>query len=176
MNIKPLFEIQRRLDERIIKEHGLEGKYLFDHKLMALKVELGELANEWGMFKFWKKNPQPRTRALRKPVMMPEDQEWYNPLLEELVDVMHFLLSLGLERGWDRFIDYIDYKPYMDLLQFENLLALFENSFISSGDYCNAWKHFLSFGRQLGFTEQEILDAYMEKNRINHARQESGVY
>jgi dimeric dUTPase (all-alpha-NTP-PPase superfamily) len=176
MNIKPLFEIQRKLDERIKKEHELEGKYLFDHKLMALKVELGELANEWGMFKFWKKNPQPRTRALRKPAMMPEDQEWYNPLLEEFVDVMHFLLSLGLEKGWDRFIDDIEYELYLEFPPFENLLYLFETSFMSSGHYISAWRSLLAFGIQLGFTEQQILDAYMQKNKINHARQESGVY
>jgi dimeric dUTPase (all-alpha-NTP-PPase superfamily) len=160
MVFKELFEVQRKLDERIVEEHGLQGKYLFDHKLMALKVELAELANEIRIFKFWSKKP-------------PSSKE---VVLEEFVDVCHFLLSLGLERKWDRFIDTIDYKPYLEFEPFENLLQLFENSFMSSGHYLNAWKHFLALGIQLGFTEQEIIDGYMKKNEKNHARQDSGVY
>jgi dimeric dUTPase (all-alpha-NTP-PPase superfamily) len=160
MNLSKLFQMQKVLDDRVIKEHGLEGKYLFDYKLMALKVELGELANEIRIFKFWSKKP-------------PSPKE---VVLEEFVDVCHFLLSIGLERKWDRFINEIDYKPYLEFEPFENLLQLFENSFISSGHYLNAWKHFLSLGIQLGFTEEEIIDGYMKKNKKNHARQDSGVY
>jgi dimeric dUTPase (all-alpha-NTP-PPase superfamily) len=160
MNLQKLFEIQRKLDERIIKEHGLEGKNLFDHKLMALKVELAELANEIRIFKYWSKKP-------------PSPKE---VILEEFVDVKHFLLSLGLERRWDRFIDVIDYKPYLELDPFENLMQLFENNFTSSGHYLNAWKNFLALGIQLGFTEQEIVDGYMKKNEKNHERQDSGMY
>jgi dimeric dUTPase (all-alpha-NTP-PPase superfamily) len=160
MNLSKLFQMQKVLDDRVVKEHGLEGKYLFDHKLMALKVELAELANEIRIFKYWSKKP-------------PSPKE---VVLEEFSDVLHFMLSLGLERKWDRFIDTIDYKPYLEFEPFENLLQLFENSFISSGHYLNAWKHFLALGIQLGFTEQEIVGAYMKKNRKNHERQDSGVY
>jgi dimeric dUTPase (all-alpha-NTP-PPase superfamily) len=160
MVLKELFEVQRKLDERIIKEHGLEGKYLFDRKLVSLKTELGELANETRLHKYWSKKP-------------PSPKE---VILEEFSDVHHFMLSLGLERKWDRFIDTIDYKPYLEFEPFENLLQLFENSFMSSGHYLNAWKHFLALGIQLGFTEQEIIDGYMKKNEKNHARQDSGVY
>jgi dimeric dUTPase (all-alpha-NTP-PPase superfamily) len=59
-------------------------------------VELGECANEWRGFKFWSVNQIPHTSAVRVPTMMEEDKEYYNPLLEEYVDGLHFVLELGL--------------------------------------------------------------------------------
>ncbi|MEX2104164.1 MAG: dUTP diphosphatase, partial [Bacilli bacterium] len=46
MNLQFLFHIQKNLDDRIIEEHGLIREHLLSHKLLALLVELGELANE----------------------------------------------------------------------------------------------------------------------------------
>ena len=53
MNISELYEMQRELDNRICKEHRLEGMNLVPSKILALQVELGELANETRCFKFW---------------------------------------------------------------------------------------------------------------------------
>lgn len=39
MNLEKLFEMQRVLDERIIKEKGLEGQNLLPQKILALQVE-----------------------------------------------------------------------------------------------------------------------------------------
>jgi len=39
MNLTELFQIQGKLDERIIKQHGLEGQDLLDKKILALQVE-----------------------------------------------------------------------------------------------------------------------------------------
>ncbi|GAA0415215.1 hypothetical protein GCM10008934_02680 [Virgibacillus salarius] len=47
MNLDKLFPIQKELDTRIEREKGLEGQDLLDKKILALQVELGELANEW---------------------------------------------------------------------------------------------------------------------------------
>ena len=44
MNIAHLFEIQRKLDQHIIEKKGLEGQDLLPKKILALQVELGELA------------------------------------------------------------------------------------------------------------------------------------
>src|SRR5690606_38322929 len=60
MNLSKLFKIQKQLDERIVREKGLEGQDLLDKKILALMVELGELANEWRGFKFWSKDQEPR--------------------------------------------------------------------------------------------------------------------
>src|SRR5690625_410126 len=59
MNLNELFNIQAKLDERIEKEHGLEGQDLLDKKILALQVELGELANEQRSWKFWSKDQEP---------------------------------------------------------------------------------------------------------------------
>nr|QRZ17780.1 dUTP diphosphatase [Virgibacillus sp. AGTR] len=56
MNLNKLFPIQKELDTRIEREKGLEGQNLLDKKILALQVELGELANEWRGFKFWSKD------------------------------------------------------------------------------------------------------------------------
>ena len=79
MNLQKLFEAQKKLDDHIRKEKGLEGQDLLDKKILALQVELSELANELPeVFKFWsnKKNN-------------------YKKALEEYCDCLHFILSIG---------------------------------------------------------------------------------
>lgn len=58
MELKELFEMQKKLDEHIIEEKGLEGQDLLPKKILALQVELGELANEWRGFKFWSEDQE----------------------------------------------------------------------------------------------------------------------
>src|SRR5579875_595315 len=111
MNLTKLFEIQRALDDRIVKEKGLAGKDLVPMKLLALQVELGELANEWRGFKFWSEDQEPRlsnpncdlcegSGVYEKVTDMPDYPEVLtcvcaSPLLEEYVDCLHFILSIG---------------------------------------------------------------------------------
>jgi len=86
MTLTELFQIQKKLDERIIKEHGLEGRDLLDKKILSLQVEIGELCQNWRGFKFWSKDQEPRTKAER-PVFDESIGEHVfvkvNPLLEE---------------------------------------------------------------------------------------------
>ena len=79
MNVKKLSEMQKVLDERIVKEHGLEGKDLEENKILALLVEVNELANETRCFKHWStKGPSEES-----------------VLFEEYVDSLHFFLSIA---------------------------------------------------------------------------------
>src|SRR5690606_34156375 len=65
MNLSKLFEIQRNLDDHIEREHPRQpGEERLAKKILALQVELGELANEWRGFKFWSKDQEPRTDAV----------------------------------------------------------------------------------------------------------------
>jgi dimeric dUTPase (all-alpha-NTP-PPase superfamily) len=82
MNLEKLFQTQKVLRDRI----GYNEPDRFNKLILALKVELGECANEWRGFKFWSVNQIPHTSAVRVPTMMEEDKEYYNPLLEEYVD------------------------------------------------------------------------------------------
>ena len=63
MNLSHLFELQAKLDERIEQEHPRqEGEDRLAKKILALQVELGELANEWRGFKYWSHDQEPRTK------------------------------------------------------------------------------------------------------------------
>ncbi|WP_163583299.1 dUTP diphosphatase [Gracilibacillus saliphilus] len=192
MNWEKLFEIQGGLDEHIRKEKNLEGHDLLDKKILALQVELGELANEWRGFKFWSNYPKPQ-KAYNKgcdecvggisktsPLLGPYKECEHcrvNPLLEEYVDCLHFILSIGIEKGfqnhyWDYMVNEFDDITVQFNLVFDSINDFYtrktEDSF---GDIVD-W--FMGLGQMLGFTEQQIEAAYLEKNKVNHERQLTG--
>ena len=84
MQLEKLFNMQQALDQHIEEKHELQHEDLFNRKVLALLVELGELANETRCFKFWSIKP-----SSEKSVV-----------LEEFVDGIHFILSLGIECGF----------------------------------------------------------------------------
>jgi len=87
MEIKELLELQKELDTKIIDKYnhanGLisdfgQGDFLTE-RLLALQVEVSELANATRCFKYWSE----------KPAESKERQ------LDEYADCLHFLLSIG---------------------------------------------------------------------------------
>jgi dimeric dUTPase (all-alpha-NTP-PPase superfamily) len=161
MNLAKLFELQKNLDERIRENHGLHGESLLSKKVLALQVELAELANETRCFKFWS-DKQPSDKKV---------------ILEEYVDCLHFILTLGIEENFTEIE--IDDK---ELLQYD-LTAQFLNLYIDINDfitcsskdqYITLFEDFLVLGKILGFKPYEIEAAYYEKNDINHKRQDEG--
>src|SRR5690625_809493 len=188
MNLSKLFETQKKLDQRIVEEKGLEGQDLLDKKILSLQVELGELANEWRGFKFWSIRQEPVTNDLRVADYKESGEailETYNPLLEEYVDCLHFLLSIGLELETTNIVINSDYTgadtTETFIFAFETVIEL-ANS-IRDGNksyiyqvYEELFNLFVGLGEKyLGFTWEEIEQAYSEKNEINHKRQESGL-
>lgn len=209
MNLQKLFDIQAKLDQRIVEEHGLEGQDLLDKKILALQVELGECANEWRGFKFWSKNQEPnkisnmksgwgdaeKYRCLNCKVdfygeppfvclecespLIPLKREY--PLLEEYVDCLHFVLSIGLELG-ETEPDIWIYKEndlvgqYIELINqaYHFHITSKVGKKVNSVFYESLLAYFLGLGEMLGFTEQQIYDAYMDKNKTNHTRQDTG--
>lgn len=181
MNLIKLFETQKILDQRIIKQHGLEGQDLLPQKILALQVELGECANEWRGFKFWSKDQSPRGYNL---YMEGRGVEQKNPLLEEYVDCLHFMLSIGLEI--DCTPEYIVGVKHPEgniahqFLQIQaNLSAVWIFGIGEVGeqrevDYTFAFSMFMGLGELLGFTWNQIEQAYYSKNEINHTRQDTG--
>ena len=85
MILKELFELQRKLDQRIIVNHNLQEDFLLKKKILALQVEIGELANETRCFKYWSKKG-PSEKSI---------------ILEEYVDCIHFILSIGIEKNYE---------------------------------------------------------------------------
>lgn len=184
MNLTKLFEIQKELDRKIIKKKGLAGRDLLQERILALQVELGECANEWRGFKFWSEDQEPRLSG--PPKMLPEHSggsgEWYtpNPLLEEYVDCLHFVLSIGISQGFDRMNHNL---CAVEGMKRKDVTSQFNYLMDKVGDFSSITNHnnymyilplFIGLGEMLGFTWGEIERAYLAKNEINHERQETG--
>ncbi|MFT9495844.1 dUTP diphosphatase [Anaerosolibacter sp.] len=89
MTLKQLFDMQRKLDEVIVamadvNADGLEPADFLGDRLLALHVEVSELANATRCFKYWSSKA-------------PEKKE---VLLDEYADILHFFLSVGLALGF----------------------------------------------------------------------------
>src|SRR5690625_3647132 len=183
MNLDQLFKMQKELDERILDRFPeLRNEDLLDKKILALQVELGELAQNWRGFKFWSKDQNPRTKVLKQPTMNDEDKEYYNPLLEEYVDCLHFYLSIGndliINTKYEFAPSYV--SRVITLLGLINRYTseMWWEHHDETGNAFIKWlfgfQHFLRLGEVLGFTWEEIEEAYLEKNKINHERQANG--
>lgn len=160
MNLTILFKMQQELDAYIQNNQSVTED-VFEEKGLALLVELAELANETRCFKFWS------TKG-------PSEQ---NVILEEYVDSIHFLLSLGIEKGLDTLEEWpvgeIDGNLTEVFLQTVN--SIYE--FISKKDmasYKNAWIHYGAIAKRLEVSYTEIMEAYVEKNEENYKRQRTG--
>lgn len=169
MNLSQLFQMQKVLDERIVKEHELEGQALLQNKVLALRVEIGELANEWRGFKFWSANQE-----ANRYVYGGLDEIISRPLLEEYIDCLHFILSIGLELGVDKSLETLDIKPFFCDKIAEQFNKLFILEWNFKFDYEFGLDLFIALGEMLGFTWGEIAAAYLEKNKVNHQRQDAG--
>ncbi|MEK5155064.1 dUTP diphosphatase [Bacillus sp. FSL K6-2819] len=221
MNLQKMFEMQKVLDDRIIKEKGLEGQDLLPNLILALQVELAECANEWRGFKHWSNNREPRTKIehfcstcdgtgdenhdinlqyleeghATEPYSECQDCNGSgklgetNPLLEEYVDCLHFILSIG---------NHIDYKIvsakelqvfFCEVNLTEQFASLFEEivymaqaarghspaeQSLARYRYESLFQIFIGLGVMLDFTTEQIEAAYMEKNAVNHQRQQEG--
>lgn len=178
MNLSKLFETQRVLDARIMEIHPeLIGQDNLPWKVLALQVELGECANEWRGFKKWSNDQEPRREIEQYGFADPGGPFRYlkYPLLEEYVDCLHFILSIGLEIDRNNF-EYLsdhDYKEHDITNQFmrtmDYAIGLREDDY-----YSELFHSFIYLGEMLGFTWDQIEQAYYDKNTINHTRQNTG--
>lgn len=81
MEIKELLEKQKQLDEYITKKFDptMYQRDFLICRLLALQVEVSELANATRCFKYWSEKPSESKKRV----------------LDEYADVLHFLLSIG---------------------------------------------------------------------------------
>ncbi|MHC0037414.1 dUTP diphosphatase [Pseudoneobacillus sp. C159] len=161
MQLVKLYEMQKSLDSHIESNHQLENENLIEKKILALLVEVGELANETRCFKFWSLKPPARREKI----------------LEEFVDGVHFILSLGLECGFEQYQLNLESKHLQDLTQ--QFLTVFSaiNLFKEGQSFENYQKLFsayLSLAELLGLSYQDIEQAYILKNEVNYERQQTG--
>lgn len=159
MQFNELFELQRKLDT-YIEETQHVTREVFREKALALLVELAELANETRCFKYWStKGPSDRAT-----------------LLEEFVDSIHFMLSLGNMKGYQL-------KQWPEAKSEEDLTAVFieANSIVSrfiaeptEQNYIAIWHVYAKLAYHLQFSLVDMIEAYLMKNEKNYARQKAG--
>lgn len=161
MNIEKLLDMQEKLDQHIEQEHGLENADLIEKKILALLVEVGELANETRSFKFWSKKSSSSKEVI----------------LEEFVDGIHFILSLGLEIGIQQFD--LGETNYANEDVTKQFLEVFKSANYFSEErsvehFQQLFRHYVYLGELLGFSHEEVFDAYVKKNEVNYNRQKEG--
>lgn len=161
MNLRRLYDMQRELDAKIESQHGLRKEDLVDEKVLALLVELGELANETRCFKFWSVKP-PAERGV---------------ILEEYVDGIHFILSLGLTFGYGHETSRGLAEEAVSLTEQFNrvyqIVSILKDD-LSEENYYLLLNSYIQLGEMLGFEWAEVEQAYLEKNQVNHERQQQG--
>lgn len=199
MNYIKLFQTQAELDSKIVDGKGLEGQDLFMYKVQALCCEIQETANEQRSWKFWSNNREPRTESKvvchacngkgsftidiwtnkKESCIYCEGtgfQEDRNPLLEETIDTLHFLLSLGNDLNINPSI--VEEQPvsrhdditsqFIALTYTASCIAMYNDKQLY---YLETIKLFKGLVHLLGFTEEQLEEAYYDKNKINHERQ-----
>ena len=159
MNLNSLFIKQKQLDKYIYEKNNVTAKEIFEKKIVALLVELGELANELQFFKYWKEN------------ISIDGQR----AIEEYIDVIHFAIGLAVDLGIDEH-KYIETQP-RDLnklfIGITNLATVLSTS--KEKEYAKSLlNNIIALGYQLGLDEQIVIEAYNKKNEVNYQRQENG--
>ena len=156
--LSPLFSLQADLDAEIAAEHGIDYPSTHKRRLLALLVELGEFANETRCFKYWSnKSPSPKAT-----------------ILEEYVDGLHFLLSLGIPLGVCEYTHHFVVrekdltsallKVYADAVELEEHYDV--------EHYQKAFSDYLNIIPLFDFSSKEVVEAYLGKLATNHKRQQ----
>ncbi|MBW4838620.1 MAG: dUTP diphosphatase [Paenibacillaceae bacterium] len=191
LTLEQMYEMQKELDAKIIREKGLEGQDLLPNTVLALQVEICELANEWRGFKHWSNDREPRyekkTIAFANPGG-PFEHVTY-PLLEEYVDCLHFFLSIAQQlnlEAEDLYLpdDVLENQTNLVFTELLNNVGLINAKYFlinphEAGDQVRCFQQalyiFYLLGEQrLGFTFNQIAEAYAAKNAVNHERQVNG--
>lgn len=159
-----LFESQRLLDQEISHKHEVSYKDVKNELMLAFIVEVGECANETRCFKYW---------SLKKPSEKPV-------ILEEYVDGIHFLLSIGLHFGFNDVSQLVlrtEADKAFELTEgFHQVMqqAVLLKEKPSASLYYNLFEYYFALGRLLSFSDEDIIKAYYAKHEENYRRQESG--
>lgn len=159
--LEKLFQMQKALDGHIEEKHHLLEEDLFNRKILALLVEIGELANETRSFKFWSVKPSSEKEVI----------------LEEFVDGIHFILSLGIECGFHETPFKLNEKS-SHLNVTDQFLAIYDRISVfqrSKGlkDFITIFEAYIQLAELLGITNEEMVQAYIKKNEVNYLRQQN---
>ncbi|MGQ8855352.1 dUTP diphosphatase [Bacillus sp. SRB_8] len=173
-DITELFEMQKELDKRI----GYKGNDKMDMLFRALLVEISEAWNETRAFKMW-------STGFGVPK---------NGLLEELIDGLHFLMNIVIELDkctWrHKLIPSFSMQSIMrkdtsnvnmlfewymqDVLTAKRAWCQYRDLTTTMGHLRRAFGIFFRICYLYGFTYEDVIDSYKEKNAENFERQDKG--
>lgn len=159
INLEELYKLQAGLDEDIATKHHVTYESTHSRRLLALIVELGELANETRCFKYWS-NKGPSEKAV---------------VMDEYADGLHFLLSLGIPLHARKYKYEIKGSGEDLTLQFHHLYQaatkLLNEYTLEAYEDC--FQKYLNLACDLGSTADDIIHAYKSKLAVNYHRQET---
>lgn len=162
--IKEMLQMQAKLDEAIMKEYGLTC--IDEEKLrFAIIDEVGELTHELkGNWCWWKKTQAPVDRK---------------KVLGELVDIWHFVLSWQnhFKDGEEGMINaravVRNSKRILNLIKTKEYRLSEELSDLVAWELCKV-ERLIAITEYLGFTIEQVYEAYCGKNKINYQRLKEG--
>lgn len=155
-----LIVLQNSLDKRILQEKKIAERDTINHRFLALLVELSEFINEERSFKYWSS----KTGSQK------------DKLLSEYVDCLHFIISLSISLKVDllkyEFGNILD-EDFIQLIinTFNQILIVQKNP--EANDFYLLCDYFFNISNKLKFTNNDIYDTYILKNKINHERQDN---
>lgn len=162
--IKEMLQMQAKLDKAIMDEYGLEE--LDEGKLnLAILDEVGELTHELkANWCWWKKSQAPVDN---------------DKVLGELVDIWHFILS------WQNHFNHGEERLRKEKVMIENVKQYVwglkniqkEFGYVLTDLPCfsdSRVEALIAITEYLGFTIEQVYEAYVNKNKINYQRLESG--
>lgn len=178
LDITDLLHSSIELDHQISydRQIAMKPEKSLENVYVALDVELAEIANTAEWFKVWKTHKGKADEGKTKR----------ETLLGEYVDAMDFFLLASAKHQWTHLIvldrDGIEKikaakaapqdlnKEYLAIKHMLNS-AYFEHR---QDDFKHAWKLFLKLGLvEFGYSENEIMTAFKNKNVINQQRQQN---
>lgn len=158
-DLKDLYIKQKELDLEIANNHHINYQNTRNKRILALLVELGEFANTTRTFKFWSNKG-------------PEGKE---VMLDEFADGLHFLLSLGVDKGYvvDEIVVEDDELSLTDSLLLSYELASRYRNEQTLDNYLDLFKNYLRALFKINYSWKEAKEAYYLKLKENHHRQET---
>lgn len=162
--IKEMLQMQAKLDEAIMKEYGLIAINETDLSF-AILDEVGELTHELkGNWCWWKKTQKPVNNE---------------KVLGELVDIWHFVLSWqnNFNNGEKGLSGYKHFKDNVEC-NLDSIEVYQQAIVIKLADLpCfPMWKvePLTAITKYLGFTIEQVYEAYCDKNKVNYQRLKEG--
>lgn len=156
MDLNKIFNKQIELDKKINETHQVIKNDDWRIKaILALYVEVGELANEIQSFKYWKKNKTINNEFVK----------------EEYADGLHFLLSFAIDLDINKNIEAVVLSQDINIqfIKIFDIINQLQNEY-NSNTVKKALELYLGIAKLINLSDKEIEIAYLNKNKINFER------